>query len=78
MNGFTTNALDLTKLRGPGSTIREALIPNNQITVSTPLSNGMNVEAFVQLEHRAINFDPAGSFYGSEIVGNESEKMLTN
>ena len=78
MNGFTTNALDLTKLRGPGSTIREALIPNNQITVSTPLSNGMNVEAFVQLEHRAINFDPAGSFYGSEIVGNGSEKMLTN
>jgi hypothetical protein len=77
MNGFTTNALDLTKLRGPGSTIREALIPNNQITVSTPLSNGMNVEAFVQLEHRPINFDPAGSFYGSEIIGTGG-KMITN
>ena len=78
MNGFTTNALDLTKLRGPGSTIREALIPSNQITVSTPLEGGLNIEAFYQLEHRAINLDPAGSFYGSEIVGNGSTKHITS
>ena len=78
MNGFTTNALDLTKLRGPGSTIREALIPTNQISLSTPLANGLSLEAFYQLEHRAIELDPAGSFYGSEIVGNGSEKMITS
>jgi hypothetical protein len=78
MNGFTTNALDLTKLRGPGSTIREALIPNNQITISTPLDGGFNLEAFVQLEHRAINLDPAGSFYGNEVVGNGSTKHITS
>jgi hypothetical protein len=78
MNGFTTNALDLTKLRGPGSTIREALIPTNQISISAPLSNGISLEAFYQLEHRAIELDPAGSFYGSEIVGNGSTKMITS
>ena len=78
MNGFTTNALDLTKLRGPGSTIREALIPTNQITLSTPLDGGINIEAFIQLEHRAIQLDPAGSFYGNEIVGNGSTKMITS
>jgi len=78
MNGFTTNALDLTKLRGPGSTIREALIPNNQITLSTPLDGGLNVEAFVQFEHRSIELDPAGSFYGNEIVGNGSTKHITS
>tara|TARA_B110000444_G_scaffold227981_1_gene233468 strand:- start:294 stop:3680 length:3387 start_codon:yes stop_codon:yes gene_type:complete len=78
MNGFTTNALDLTKLRGPGSTIREALIPTNQLTMSTPLEGGINLEAFIQFEHRAINLDPAGSFYGNEIVGSGSTKMITN
>jgi len=78
MNGFTTNALDLTKLRGPGSTIREALVPASQITVSTPLANGINIEGFVQFEHRAVSLDPAGSFYGNEIVGDHSTKMITS
>ena len=77
MNGLTTNALDLTKLRGPGSTIREALVPTAQVTASTSLGNNMNLEVFYQLEHRAVKLDPAGSFYGSEIVGTGSEKMIT-
>ena len=29
-NGLVTNALDLSKLRGPGATIREALMPTEQ------------------------------------------------
>jgi hypothetical protein len=77
MNGFTTNALDLTKLRGPGASIREALVPTGQITLSTSLDGGMNLEAFYQLEHRAVQLDPAGSFYGNEIVGTGSSKMIT-
>ena len=78
MNGFTTNALDLTKLRGPGASIREALVPTGQITLSTPLDGGLNLEAFYQLEHRAVQLDPAGSFYGNEIVGTGSSKMITS
>ena len=31
MNGLTTNAIDLTKLRVPGSSIREALVPANRL-----------------------------------------------
>lgn len=78
MNGFTTNALDLTKLRGPGSTIREALIPSAQVSLSTSLGDGINLEGFYQFEHRAVNLDPAGSFYGNEIVGSGSNKMITS
>jgi hypothetical protein len=78
MNGLTTNALDLTKLRGPGSTIREALVPTAQVTASTSLGNNMNLEVFYQLEHRAVKLDPAGSFYGNEIVGTGSNKMITS
>ena len=33
MNGLTTNAVDLSKLRNPGSSIKEALIPTEQITL---------------------------------------------
>jgi hypothetical protein len=78
MNGFTTNALDLTKLRGPGSSIREALVPTGQVSLSTSLGDGLNLEGFYQLEHRAVQLDPAGSFYGNEVVGPGSSKMITN
>jgi hypothetical protein len=78
MNGFTTNALDLTKLRGPGSSIREALVPTGQITAMTSLGDGISLEAFYQVEHRSVGLDPAGSFYGNEIVGPGSNKMITS
>ena len=78
MNGLTTNALDLTKLRGPGSSIREALVPTGQISVATSLGDGIGFEAFYQLEHTPVVLDPAGSFYGNEIVGTGSNKMITS
>ena len=78
MNGLTTNALDLTKLRGPGASIREALVPTGQVSLSTSLNDGINIEAFYQLEHRAVQLDPAGTFYGNEIVGPGSTKMITS
>jgi hypothetical protein len=78
MNGLTTNALDLTKLRGPGSSIREALVPTGQITASTSLGDGISLEAFYQVEHTPLVLDPAGSFYGNELVGTGSYKMITS
>jgi hypothetical protein len=78
MNGLTTNALDLTKLRGPGSSIREALVPTGQITLATSLGDGYGLEVFYQLEHTPVVLDPAGSFYGNELVGSGSNKMITS
>jgi hypothetical protein len=46
MNGLTTNALDLSKLRTPGASIKEALIPTEQITLEGFLSDGWSYEAY--------------------------------
>jgi hypothetical protein len=78
MNGLTTNALDLSKLRRPGSSIREALMPTEQITMSTYLGEGINLEAFYQFSDEAVQLDAAGSFFGNEVVGPGSTKMITS
>jgi hypothetical protein len=78
MNGLTTNSLDLSKLRRPGSSIREALMPTEQITMSTYLGEGINLEAFYQFSDEAVQLDAAGSFFGNEVVGPGSSKMITS
>ncbi len=78
MNGLTTNALDVSKLRAPGAAIREALLPTEQITFSTPLNNSISLEAFYQFKHNPVVLDAAGSFFGNEIVGVGSNKFITN
>lgn len=67
-NGLVTGALDITKLRAPGSSIKEALMPVEQIVLSTNV-NGIGFEAYYQAKSDMVNLDVAGSFFGSEVVG---------
>lgn len=67
-NGLVTGALDITKLRAPGSSIKEALLPVEQIVLSTNL-DGIGFEAYYQLQSDMVELDVAGSFFGSEVVG---------
>jgi len=67
-NGLVTGALDITKLRAPGSSIKEALMPVEQIVLSTNL-DGIGFEAYYQTQSDMVKLDVAGSFFGSEIVG---------
>ena len=53
-NGLTTNAIDLTKLQGPGAAIREALIPTEAISLST-MADGVGVEVYYQLNSQSEN-----------------------
>ena len=48
-NGLVTNALDLSKVRGPGASIREALMPATQLSILTD-SNGLSLEAYYQFQ----------------------------
>ena len=68
MNGLVTNALDLSKLRSPGASIKEALIPVEQIVLSTSV-DGLGVEAYYQFQSSVVELEAAGTFYGSEVVG---------
>ena len=72
MNGLTTNALDLVSLRKPGASIKEALVPTEQISLAGYLDGGWSFEAYYQVGESHVNFDEAGTFFGNEIVGNKN------
>tara|TARA_A100001011_G_scaffold394957_1_gene488598 strand:+ start:43 stop:3027 length:2985 start_codon:yes stop_codon:yes gene_type:complete len=67
-NGLVTGALDITKLRAPGSSIKEALLPVEQIVLSTNI-DGIGFEGYYQFQSDMVEVDVAGSFFGSEVVG---------
>ncbi|MDC1303016.1 DUF1302 domain-containing protein [Pelagibacterales bacterium] len=71
MNGLTTNAVDLSKLRNPGASIKEALIPTEQITLEGFLSDGWSYEAYLQMNEGHVEFEEAGQFFGSEVVSGD-------
>jgi hypothetical protein len=77
MNGFVTNAIDLSKLRAPGASIRDALIPTEQISMSFNAGD-VGFEIYAQLQSSAIQLDPAGSFFGNEVAGTGGNKLLAN
>ena len=71
MNGLTTNAVDLSKLRNPGASIKEALIPTEQITLSGFLSDGWSYEAYSQFNEAHVELEQAGQFFGNEAVAGD-------
>ena len=71
MNGLTTNAVDLSKLRNPGASIKEALIPTEQITLEGFLSDGWSYEAYLQMNEAHVEIDEAGQFFGNEVVSGD-------
>ena len=77
LNGLVTNAIDLTKLRAPGSAIREALTPTEQITLSSQVGD-WGVEGYLQFQESHVEIDPAGSFYGSEVAGAGGYQILAS
>ena len=77
MNGLVTNALDLTKLRAPGASIRDALMPTEQITLSTQ-AGGWGISAYYQFNESHIQLDPKGSFFGSDVVGTGGDYILAS
>ena len=77
MNGLVTSGLDLSKLRAPGSSIRDAIIPTEQV-VAMFQAGEWGVEAYYQFGHDPVAFDPKGSFYGSDIVGTGAKNLLAS
>lgn len=59
------NAVDVTKLRVPGSEIKEALIPVNTVWASVDLTDTINLEAFAQTEWEHFRTDEPGTYFAS-------------
>ncbi len=63
INAF--NPFDVSKLRLPGSEIREALIPVNMVSASVAPSHKLSLEGFYQLDWEKTKIDPVGSFFST-------------
>ena len=59
------NHFDVSKLRQPGSELREALLPVGLASVSVSPTDDLAVEAFYQLEWEETRIDPVGSYFSS-------------
>ena len=76
MNGLVTNPLDLSKLTSPSSGIKEALVPVENITLTTGLADGSSLEAYYQFKHRMVGIPASGSYFGSETFGPGAESLI--
>jgi hypothetical protein len=64
------NAFDVTKLRIPGSELKEALVPAPMVRVSAQLYKGLGIEGYYQFYWNRTNVDPTGSYWAtSDMVG---------
>ena len=77
LNGFVTNSLDLTKLRAPGASIRDALMPTEQLTLSFSAGD-WGIEAYTQFSSEQVALDPKGSFFGNDVVGTGGDRILAS
>ena len=65
-NGINViNAVDISRLRVPGSELREALLPVNMFKASLGVVDNVTLEAFWLLEFRRTEIDPAGSYFST-------------
>jgi hypothetical protein len=58
-----TNAFDVTRLRVPGSELKEAFVPAPMAWVSLDLSASLGLEAYYQVYWNRTQIDPTGSYF---------------
>ncbi|PTD95954.1 DUF1302 domain-containing protein [Pseudothauera lacus] len=65
-NGINVlNPVNVSRLRIPGSELREGLMPTNMFWLSQDVTDRLSVEATLMLEWEKTKIDPAGTFFSS-------------
>lgn len=59
------NPVDLSKLRAPGSELKEALLPINMFKASLGITKNITIEPFWLLEFRRNELEPTGSYFST-------------
>jgi hypothetical protein len=77
-NGINAiNPFDVSKLRLPGSELREGLLPVPMVSASVALTYALSVEGFYQLDWEKTKIDPVGSYFSvTDYVGPGAEKAV--
>ena len=80
-NGINAvNPFDVSKLRLPGSELREALLPAGLASVAVAPTDTLSVEGFYQFDWDETRIDPVGSYFSStDYAGPGARKaVITN
>ncbi|APV48378.1 hypothetical protein BWI17_00955 [Betaproteobacteria bacterium GR16-43] len=65
-NGINViNPVDVSKLRIPGSEVKEALIPTQALWANMELTNALSVEGFYLTNWDKVKLDPKGSYFST-------------
>ena len=77
-NGINAiNPFDVSKLRLPGSELREGLIPVPMVSASVALTYTLSVEGFYQLNWQRTKIDPVGSYFSvTDYVGPGADRAV--
>ncbi len=77
-NGINSiNPFDVSKLRLPGSELREALLPVSMASLSVAPNDALSIEGFYQFDWEAVTIDPVGSYFSStDYVGQGAGKAI--
>lgn len=70
------NPVDVTKLRSPGSELRDALIPVPMISSSFDIVENVSLEGFYQFAFENTEIDPPGTYFSTgDFIGNGGEML---
>ena len=77
-NGINViNAVDLSKLRVPGSELKEAFIPTTGIWASFQVTNAATLEGFYLTNHDKIRLDPRGSYFSNnDFASDDANRVI--
>lgn len=71
------NPVDLSKLRIPGSELKEAFIPTAGLWGSFQVTDEANVEAFYLTNHDKIRLDPRGSYFSTnDFASDDANRVI--
>jgi hypothetical protein len=72
-----TNPVDVSKLRVPGSELKEALVPQGMAYFNVSPSQNFSFEAYYQYDWKKVKPDPAGSYFSTnDIIGKGGDTVM--
>jgi hypothetical protein len=79
-NGINViNPVDLSKLRIPGSEVKEAFIPTTGIWASQELSKSASIEGFYLTNFDKIRLDPRGSYFSNnDAASDDADRVIVS